>query len=53
MLAANGLTDLIPYVCSKIENKTDLHVLLNSKNQAGNSPLHWACLLYTSPSPRD
>ena len=44
MLAANGLTDLISYVCSKIENKTDLQILLNAQNQAGNSPLHWAII---------
>ena len=26
---------------------------INSKNNDGDTALHWACLLYTSPSPRD
>jgi ankyrin repeat protein len=44
MLAANGLTSLLIYVTSKIENPRDIEMLLNSQNQAGNTPLHWAII---------
>jgi ankyrin repeat protein len=44
MLAANGLTSLLTYVSSKIANKRDVEMLLNSQNQAGNTPLHWAII---------
>lgn len=44
MLAANGLTSLLCYVHSKIEKKSDVEILLNSQNQAGNTPLHWAII---------
>ena len=44
MLAANGLTSLLTYVTSKIDNPRDIEMLLNSQNQAGNTPLHWAII---------
>lgn len=44
MLAANGLTSLLSHVHSKIPSQTDLQVLLDSQNHAGNTPLHWAII---------
>lgn len=42
MLAANGLTELLRHVHSRLKDPRDADLLLSAQNLSGNTPLHWA-----------
>ncbi|KFX89217.1 hypothetical protein V490_07161 [Pseudogymnoascus sp. VKM F-3557] len=44
MAAANGHSDIIKHLLTTISSSSSLPTLLNSRNAAGNTPLHWAAL---------
>lgn len=44
MQLTSSITDIIKHLLTTISSSSSLPTLLNSRNAAGNTPLHWAAL---------